>query len=82
MEVNNGNKSDNLLKIEKQSNPKVEPPYPSSYGLNSTSTVLLGGWIWQLITQGGLWAIKQQTNKQANKQSTKSDEFIIMESQR
>ena len=23
-----------------------EPPYPSSYGLNSTTTVLLGEWLW------------------------------------
>ena len=25
---------------------RYEPPYPPSYGLNSTSTVLLGEWIW------------------------------------
>ena len=25
---------------------KYEPPYPSSYGLNSTTTVLLGEWLW------------------------------------
>ena len=24
----------------------IEPPYPPSYGLNSTSTVLLGEWLW------------------------------------
>ena len=24
----------------------VDPIYPSSYGLNSTTTVLLKGWIW------------------------------------
>ena len=23
-----------------------EPPYPPSYGLNSTSTFLLGEWLW------------------------------------
>ena len=23
-----------------------EPPYPSNYGLNSTTTVLLGEWLW------------------------------------
>ena len=25
---------------------RYEPPYPSSYGLNSTTTVLLGEWLW------------------------------------
>ena len=25
---------------------RYEPPYPLSYGLNSTSTVLLGEWLW------------------------------------
>ena len=25
---------------------RYEPPYPPSYGLNSTTTVLLGEWIW------------------------------------
>ena len=25
---------------------RYEPPYPSSYGLNSTTTVLLGEWFW------------------------------------
>ena len=25
---------------------RYEPPYPPSYGLNSTTTVLLEGWIW------------------------------------
>ena len=25
---------------------KYEPPYPPSYGLNSTTTVLLGEWVW------------------------------------
>ena len=25
---------------------RYEPPYPPSYGLNSTSTVLLGEWLW------------------------------------
>ena len=24
----------------------IEPPYPPSYGLNSTTTVLLGEWLW------------------------------------
>ena len=25
---------------------RYEPPYPTSYGLNSTTTVLLGEWLW------------------------------------
>ena len=25
---------------------RYEPPYPPSYGLNSTTTVLLGEWHW------------------------------------
>ena len=25
---------------------RYEPPYTSSYGLNSTTTVLLGEWLW------------------------------------
>ncbi len=25
---------------------RYEPPHPPSYGLNSTSTVLLGEWLW------------------------------------
>ena len=25
---------------------RCEPPYPASYGLNSTTTVLLGEWLW------------------------------------
>ena len=29
---------------------RYEPPYPPSYGLNSTITVLLEGWHWHLIT--------------------------------
>ena len=30
-----------------------EPPYPPSYGLNKTTTVLLGGWLWHKITYKG-----------------------------
>ena len=30
-----------------------EPPYPPSYGLNSTTTVLLGKWLWHQITFKG-----------------------------
>ena len=25
---------------------RYEPPYPPSYGINSTTTVLLGEWLW------------------------------------
>ena len=25
---------------------RYEPPYPPSYGLNSTTTALLGEWLW------------------------------------
>ena len=35
-----------------------EPLYPPIYGLNSTTTVLLKGWIWHEITQEGWYAIK------------------------
>ena len=44
---------------------KYEPPNPPSYGLNSTTTVLLEGESWHWITQGGWYAIKQ--NKHTNK---------------
>ena len=40
---------------------KVWTPYPPSYGLNSTTTVLLEGWILYYITQEGWYAIKQQS---------------------
>ena len=43
---------------------RYEPPYPPSYGLNSTTTVLLEGWIWHWITQEGWYATKQ-INKQS-----------------
>ena len=36
------------------------PPYPPSYGLNSTTTVLLGEWLWRQITYEGWYAIKQR----------------------
>ena len=36
-------------------------PYPTpSYGLNSTTTVLLQGWRWHLITHEGWYTIKQR----------------------
>ena len=28
---------------------RYEPPYPPSYGLNSTTTILLGEWLWQRL---------------------------------
>ena len=39
---------------------RYEPPYPPSYGLNSTSTVLLEEWLWHWITHKGWYAIKQR----------------------
>ena len=30
---------------------RYEPPYPSNYGLNSTTTVLLGEWLWHYQTK-------------------------------
>ena len=38
----------------------MNPPYPPSYGLNSTTTVLLGEWLWHGITYKGWYAIKQR----------------------
>ena len=35
-------------------------PYPPSYGLKSTTTVLLEEWIWHKINQENWYAIKQQ----------------------
>ena len=37
-----------------------ELPYPPNYGLNSTTTVLLGEWLWYKITHKGWYAIKQR----------------------
>ena len=42
---------------------RYEPPYPPSDGLNSTTTVLLGEWLWHLITYKGRYAIKQKSNQ-------------------
>ena len=39
---------------------RYEPPYPPSYGLNSTTTVLLGEWLWHWITYKSWYAIKQR----------------------
>ena len=38
---------------------RYEPPYPPSYGLNSTTTVLLGEWAGHSITYKGWYAVKQ-----------------------
>ena len=32
---------------------RYEPLYPPSYGLNSTTTVLLEGWLWHYIAYQG-----------------------------
>ena len=37
-----------------------KPPYPSSYGLNNITTVLLEGGLWIKITYKGWYAIKQR----------------------
>ena len=37
-----------------------EPPYPTSYGLNSSTTIFLGEWLWHWITCKGWYAIKQR----------------------
>ena len=39
---------------------RYEHPYPPSYGLNSTTTALLGEQIWHLIIYKGSYAIKQR----------------------
>ena len=39
-------------------------PYPSTYGLNSTTNVLLEVRIWYLITYKGWYAIKQKKPNQ------------------
>ena len=38
----------------------MEPPYPPSYGLNSTTTIFLGEWLWHYITYKGWYAIKKR----------------------
>ena len=45
---------------EKYLRERYESPYPVSYGLNSTTTVLLGEWLWHQITYKGWYAIKQR----------------------
>ena len=45
----------------------IEPhPYPPSYGLNSTNTVLLGEWLWHQITYKGWYAIKQRNQRKSS----------------
>ena len=43
----------------------INPRYLPIYGLNSTTTVLLGEWLWHLITHEGWYTIKKinQTNQ-------------------
>ena len=45
---------------EKYPRERHEPPYAPSYGSNSTTTVLLKGWLWYKITHPGWYAIKQR----------------------
>ena len=47
---------------------EFKPPYPLSYWLNSTTTVLLQGGNWHLKSHEDLYAIKQrnQTPKKSN----------------
>ena len=45
---------------------RYEPPYPPSYGLNSTTTVLLGEWLWHWITYEVWYAIKQRNRTKLN----------------
>ena len=49
----------------KYSYERYEPPYPPSYGLNSTTTVL-GEWLWHEITYKGWYAIKQRNQTKPN----------------
>ena len=44
----------------------MTPPYPPGYGLNSTTTVLLEGWLWHWITYKGWYAIKQRNQTKPN----------------
>ena len=45
---------------------RYEPPNPPSYRLNSTTTVLLEGWLWHQITYKGWCAIKQRNQEPIN----------------
>ena len=40
----------------------MNPPYPPSYGLNSTTIVLLEKWLWHWITYKIWYAIKQRNH--------------------
>ena len=46
--------------LDKYSRERYETHYPSSYGLNSTTTVLLQGRFWHWMTHEGWYAIKQR----------------------
>ena len=44
---------------------RYEPPYPPSYGLNGTTTVLPEGWISHQITLEG-WCARKKQNQQTS----------------
>ena len=54
---------------------KVWTPNPLSYGLNSTTAVLLEGWRWYQITHQGWYAIKQ--TKQLYKKEAGVSDFLL-----
>ena len=35
-----------LIDMSVSADPNISVPYPPSYGLNSTTSVLLGEWLW------------------------------------
>ena len=47
-----------------------EPPNPPSYGLKTTTAVLLKGWIWRWITREGWYAINNKQYKSCNRKQT------------
>ena len=51
---------------------RYEPTYPPCYGLNSTTNVLLGEWLWHWISYRGWYAIKQR-----NQDQTKSNRSVL-----
>ena len=52
-----------------------EPAYPPSYGLNSTTTVLLGECLWHEITYKGRYVIKQRNQTKQINFKTKMEIF-------
>ena len=42
----------------------MNPSYPTNYGLNSNTAVLLENWIWHQITYKGWYAIKERNQNQ------------------